>query len=259
MIPFLQDSTNQIVSEANLSSVLSHFNTELIFDIVDDNINNKFNNFQVMIPNIVGSYEVNFKQLLLDYPMGTLEINEVRNSTYYEIITMLCNRYNLTFNDVDIQDYFSPAFVLYQFLVSAFRNNIIALFANFIYKEKNNIYESLQLAQYRKHKDSNSIYNKKIYKNPKLAVIVSQIELVIDSICRFDFDFNTMLHYMTPDKNTIDYITSIVAPNVDFFKQFIVPVIQGPYRSTLLMDIRIAIQNQAQLNDVNLVDSNIES
>lgn len=255
MTPFLQDSTNQIVSEANLSNVLSHFNTELIFDMVEDNINNRFNNYQSVIPNIISAYEANFKQLLLEYPMGQQEINEVREETYMEIIDMLCNRYNLTYNYEGQHDVYSSAFTLYQFLVSAFRNNIVAFFANFIYKEKNNLYESLQLAQFRKNKDSNSIYNKKIYKNPKLAVIVSKIDYVIDSICRFDIDFLTMLKYMTPDKNIIDFINTIVAPNIDFFKQFVVPTIQGVNRSMIVMDIRIAIQNQAQLNEVNIVDN----
>lgn len=255
---FLQDSTNQIVSEANLSGILAHFNTELIFDIIEDNINNKFNTYQAISPNIINSYETNFKQLLIGYPFGNEEIQDVRDKTYYEIIEVLCNKYDLIFNK-DIQvDTYSAAFYLYQFLVSSFRNNIVSFFSNFIIKEKNYLYESLQLARFKKDKDSNSIYNKKVYKNPKVGIIISKIDLIVDSICVFDITFDALLRYMTPDKNIIDFILSIVSPNSDFFKDQIVSVMQSDsMRSILLMDIRIAIQNLSQINDVDLTGGQV--
>ena len=250
---FLQDSTMQIVSESNLSGLLAHFNTDLIFDIIETSIETKFDSYQSIIPNIINSYEQQFKDLSVGFPFGVEEINDVREKTYLEIITILCNKHDLTFNPETQADIYTTAMYLYQFLVSSFKNNIVAFFANFIVKEKNYLFESLQLAQFKKNKDSNSLYNKRIYKNQKVAGIISQIDYVIDSICRFDITFDALLRYMTPDKNIVDFLSSIVQANGDFFKDQIVSVLRSDsMRSMILMDIRIAVQKLSQINDVDI-------
>lgn len=252
MSNFLKNG-NLIISENQLSQLLGKFETDFIYQIIQDNINNKFGNYFSVIPNIVASFESNFKEMENAYPFGLEEINDVRDKTYVEIINILCRNYNIQFNsDIDTDSY-SAAYSLYKFLVSEFRQNIVYFFANFIYKERNNLYESLQLARFKKSKDSGTIYNKKVFKNQKIGIIITNLNYVLESIFNFDIPFEVYLNYCSANKNYNSYLQSIMLSRDDFFKDHIVKSLKenDNTRSILMMDIRIEIQKLSQINDIN--------
>lgn len=259
MNEILNSNLYDISTENEISTILSHFDSDYIFNIIKDNASKKFDYYQMNIPNIVAAFEQHFKQLKLIYysPEDIENIEYVRNETYREIIKILCDSYNLEFNtDIDIQDLYSSAFYLYDFLISNYKNYVVRFFTNFIIKEKNGLYESLNLSQFRKNKDSSTIYNKKMFKNPKIAIIASNLEYVIKNICVFDIPFNLILHNVYTDKHIIRFLESIVSSRGDFFKENYVSLLNTTARPILLTDIRLSLQDLFT-EDINFNINNI--
>jgi len=233
-----------ITTESEVAEILSHFNSEYILNVIRDNILRKHNFYPMNPPNIVMAYDTNFKILQNNYPEKSVDIENVRIETYKEIIDILCREYQLQFNDID-QDYYSTAFYLYNFLLSEFSSCLINFFANFIIKEKNSLYDSTGLVDMKKNKDTSTIYNKKIYKNTKLAIINANLEHVIDNICTYDISLNTVLSNIYFDKNIVRHIESVITPIYDFFKTSYVPIVQSEIKPLLLTNIRFQIQRMS--------------
>lgn len=233
-----------ISSEAELSNILSNFNEDMIYNIVQDNIDQRFNYYQLTLPNLVSSYEANFKNLLLTYPDNSQIINQTRNNVYANIINILCSNFKLSISIDEDSDLYSIAFILYKFLVSEYRLNVVNFFVNFISKEKNNIYDVLSLNDKKKNKDSSTAYNKKVFKNVKLAVITANLEYVMNNICILDISFEDLVNIIyTYDKNISKTILSIVVPNTNFFKDNIVPIINSNIAPIIMTDIRITLHS----------------
>lgn len=245
-----------ICTENEISVILSHFNPEYVFNIIRDNISQRFRYSQLRMPNIVVSFENYFKQLKTIYTDidQIREIEDTRISTYREIISILSNNFHFKFNYDEIQDYYSAAFYLYSFLVSDFSNNLITFFSNFILKERNNIYESFKLNDLKKNKDNSTIYNKKIYKNNKVAIINANLDFVIDNICVFDITMSDILNSIYADKSIVKFLETSILPIQDFFKTVYVPIIQSNLKPMILTDIRLNIQAQSMSEDINIMN-----
>lgn len=245
-----------ICTENEISVILSHFNPEYMFNIIRDNITQRFRYSQLRMPNIVASFESYFKQLKTVYTDldQIREIEDTRISTYREIISILSNEFQFKFNYDEIQDYYSAAFYLYSFLVSDFSNNLVMFFSNFILKERNNIYESFKLNDLKKNKDNSTIYNKKIYKNSKVAIINANLDFVIDNVCVFDINIIDILNSIYQDKSIVKFLETAMLPTQDFFKTIYVPVIQSHLKPMILTDIRLNIQAQSMSEDINILN-----
>lgn len=250
-------NTYNICTENEISVILSHFHPEYVFDIIRNNIANRFKYSQLSMPNIVGSFEQYFKQLKTTYVENQDAIKEIedkRLEIYREILSILCSEFRIRFNYNDIQDLYSAAYYMYSFLVSDFNNNLISFFTNFIIKERNGIYDSLNLAELKKNKDNSTIYMKKIYKNTKLAIINSNLDLVIDNICAYNIDLSILLNNIYADKNIVKFLECAIIPVDDFFKSIYIPVIQSPLKPMLLTDIRMDIQKQSLSEDIDILN-----
>lgn len=245
-----------IALEGEVSDILSHFNSDFVFDIIKDNINNRFNYFQLAMVNIPASFESRFKQAKLTYPENADQIESVRLDTYNQILKILSNSCSISVNYNNITDIYSAAYYLYDFFVSNFSNNLVTFFANYIVKEKNMLYDALHLAEYKKNKDSSTIYSKKLYKNSKLAIINANLDYVIDNICVFDMPFYTILNTIYQDKNIIKYLNDICIPVYDFFKYTYIPILQSQFRPMILTNIRLEIQRLSIDEDIDI--SNIK-
>lgn len=251
------NSTNSdyaITNNSELAYVLSKFNEDFIYNTVNESIQNKLRNYEVPLPNIVMSFEQMFKNTLNDFPGGEDPIWKVREDVYTNIIKILCDHYQLIFDDNDNYDLYSSAMYMYSLLVSEFQRNIVTFFVNYIIKEKSSIYEMLSLSEARKNKDSSTIYTKKVFKNPKLGVISANLEFVLDSICNsFDIGFDDYLEIIYPGEQKIfrDHLLSVLKPTNDFFKEYIGKSFYTPFRPILITSIRLGIQQYAISTDLN--------
>lgn len=246
------DSNNrelEITKIGELSTILNYYNDDFIFITVTESLNNRIRPYPVSLPNMVIAFENNFKLTLDTYPMGSERIFEVREGVYDQIICLLCDFYNIKFDDVDgMYDKYTSAMLMYSMLVSDFQSNVIAFFSNFIYNEKSSIYEMLELSDARKSKDSSTIYAKKVFRNPKLSVISANLESVILSIINtFDVQFETFVDsiYFGTNKAFGDHIKAVASPIGNFVKDYIGPIIMGEMGPVLITYIRLALQQYA--------------
>jgi len=249
------NNTYNINTENEVSIILSHFNSEFLFNVIKDNITRKTEYYQIGMPNIVAAYENRFKQLMSIYTseLDLQNIKQTREETYKEIIDILCREYNLQLNqNLDNEDYYSIAYYLYSFLVSDFKNNVVLFFTNYIMKEKNYLYDYLELNDLKRSKDTTTIYNKKTYKNSKIAIINANLEFVINSIFVFDIDMNTLLNCIYDNKNIVKFLENTIQPVHDFFKYHISGFMQSQFRPILITDIRLSIQKLSMSEDINI-------
>lgn len=246
-----------VISENQLTSILSHYSTEYVLSVVDNALESRFNpNAILRQPNVVAAWEQNFKQLLVDFdeaPDAKSQVMAVREATYKEIIEKICRTFSLNFTIDDNIDYYSAAYYLYDFFVANFNVNLITFFSNYIYKEKSGIYESLDLSMFRKNKDSSTIYGKKTYKDVKLAIISANIDYVVTHICGIDIALGDIFAVIYNQKDLLNYMLSLVSSSDDFFKNYYAQILQTPIKPILLTEIRMSIRALAMANnDVDL-------
>ena len=241
-----------IVSDNELASILNYFNDDYLLNIINYNLQNKFKPYNLPIPNLASSLEILYNTIKDNY--GPLEeLAQKRIYTYQSIISTICDQCNMDYNIEGI-DIYSAANIIYDLFITNFSNNIINFFTNYIVKERNALYNGLNLSLYKKNKDSTTLYSKKIfYKSNRLGIINANLELVLDSIKVFDIPFEDVISYIYP-KNVVSFILSIIKPKEDFYKTLFVPIIENPeYRSLLITSIRLNMQsNYADLQDLDI-------
>lgn len=254
-----------LTSEKDIAVLLSHFNSSYIFDVINNSISQIRQGMGLLSvpgPNVIAAFEQNFNYLKTAYPLDVDNTNAVRDQTYKEIIEMLCNAYNLEFDETQVSDYYSAAFYLYDFLVCNFNSYIVSFFSNIIRKEKNQIYEALGMDQFKNSKDISTIYNKKMYieKDNKLAIISSNLSYVIRNMLAFDynFDFLISMAYGSGMTNITDYIIRIVKPINDFYKIIYGSAINNQDAFPLFItSIRLDIQRNIETNTIENINTGI--
>lgn len=235
---YRNDQIYNMVAEGEVAELLSRFNNSYVMDVIDNSIKNRYAyNPTVSNPNIVNSYEINFKDMLNNYPTDSDSIMSIRNEVYLNIINKICNTFNIQYLG-DEPDCYIIAYNLYDLFVSGYARNIINFFARYIYFNRNVLYSNMGLDRYKKVKDSSSNYIRKVYDDPIVAIIIARIKEVIYYISGFDIDFYTFL-MMNYNKDMCDYIYQNVQPFGNIFKDEFCQVINNP---TILTEIRIAIQ-----------------
>ena len=208
-----------IAAEGELANVLSHYSYDFIYDTIETNIRMVANrNVNVLnMPNFVGAIEQDMAYIKARYHSEE-EVNGTRQEVYRTIIDILCREYHLIFNDVPGLDYYSVAFVLYDFLVANFNNYMTSFFTTYIYNESNSLYEALNLSAAKKNKDTSSIYAKKLYEDPKLATIASNLMTILYSMSAYDIPFEAIIRTVLISTGA-DILYVAVTPEGDFFKE----------------------------------------
>ena len=228
-----------------LAGILSQFSDDFIVDVVKDSINNRYRIYSLPSPNVVAAFESTFKQLTDGFSSNTSEIIETRKRVYVNIINVICDFYNLKFNDNDETDYYSAAYWLYDFLVSNFTERLKTFYSTFLIKEGGPIVSALGLANLRKENDVTIGYSKKLFKDPNLAMIHCDLEYVINQIETFNIDLWTILTCVYQDNpNLPGYINSLVTDYTSrFFKDFYQPfVTKSKDSADILTYIKLSLQ-----------------
>ena len=234
-----------IISNRELSSVLTYFSPEMVERVIDDNLEDRIRDRSPVIGNMVESYESNFKLAIDSYADINRELVEYRYNTYRMIISKLCRIHNLSVTFPENEDPYTLAFYVYDFLISRFQDNIIDFFFNYINQEKDNLYDRLSLEDLRKSKDSTSIYTKKIAKNGdvKMAIICANLHSVLYNMSGFDITLEDIFRYVyLGHPNVSNYLTERIADIGNFYQQYIAPVITGTDNQIIITHLRLLLQ-----------------
>ena len=194
-------------------------------DVVKRSIEKRFRPYDQKMPNVVYGFEQQFVSIFANFSSSNDDVAQKRQEVYVEIINILCAMHNFTFNA-----------------------NIITFFTNFLIAERNGIYQSLNLAEFRKN-DMALHYSKKIFKDEKLGMIHGCMSYVMDNIQSFDIDFYSVLNHVYADKSIARYIYGLVVDNTNFFKSFYMADVLNPRISA---DLQTLIKMNLQTCAANI-------
>ena len=228
-----------------LSGILSRFNDDYIFDVIKESLNNRFKVYSLPKPNVVAAFENNFKQITNGFASYTDEISNTRRRVYTDIINIICNFYNFTFNSNDETDYYSAAYSLYDFFVCSFTEYIKNFYVMFLIRERNSIYSAMDLGNIRKENEPTFGYSKQLFKDPKLAAIHCNLETVIYQMGTFDITLPTIIETACMSNPSIgNYISSLVNDTtgrffIDHYQRLI---FNSPDSTDILTYIKLYLQ-----------------
>lgn len=247
---YRNDQVYNMVAEGEVATLLAQFSNSYVMDVIDNSLRNRFvYNPTVSNPNIVNSYEINFKDMLARFPSDADNIMSVRYETYLTIINKICSAFNVQYVGNE-PDCFILAYNLYDLFVSGYARNIINFFARYIYANRESFYSSMNLERYKKVRDSSSNYIRKVYDEPTTAIIIARIKEVIYYMSGFDIDLYTFLS-LNYNRDMCDYLYQNIQPFGNIFKDEFCQVINNP---PMLTEIRVAIQ---KLMEADMMAKNI--
>ncbi len=253
-------------TENELAEILSHYNSDYVYSVLDTLMKKRFVEVPLIpMPNIVAAWEANFKSILATYGSeNQQEIIRVRNETYNEIIHMICKEFDLNFTIDDTVDPYSAAYHIFNFMVANFADNMATFFANFIYKERISLYESLNLGDLKKNKDSSTLYGKKLFKDIKLVVLNANIDMVVKEISSMDIPFyNIISNIYGANSELTKYYMTIISAGDEFFRKSYLPVLESDIRPEIMTSIRFKLQYIASshdqtTNNISIIEDNEE-
>lgn len=233
-----------INNEYNVAQLLAHFDSDYVLGAMEEKLETIDYTTSLEEVNIISAYEQNFKLMEEQFPGDSQNIKMVREQVYRQIIDILCDKFNLRFNNTDEYiDLYSAAYYLYDFTVSKRNINMVAFFTAFIINNKDTLYDALNLDSYRKNKDSATIYNKHIYTDHKYSMISANIELVLDYISTFDVSLMNIFQSVYVNKDIIQFLDNTIADNGNFFKDFYYSMVKNPNLAPrIITDIRLRLQ-----------------
>ena len=235
----------EINNEYNVTDILAHFDSNYILNIIEDKLENiSFATSQIE-PNIVVSFENNFKNMNDRFPGDSQNIRNIREQVYRDIIRILTNKFNLQFNMSDENiDLYTAAYYLYDFLMSHRNNIMVNFFTAFIINNKESLCTTLNIEEFRKGKDSAAAYSKRVYQDNKFAIISANMPAIINYISTLDITLLNIFQSTYKDIKLVQFLDNAFADKGNFFKDYYCSILNKPEELPIIItNIRLALQS----------------
>lgn len=234
-----------VTGEYDLAEMLEHFDTPYTMDLIEDKLSNIDYASVRPEPNIVAAYESTFKGMMINFPGDANNIQAIRRNAYLDIISVLCKRFNLRFNeDDDNIDPFTAAFYLYDFLIVNRGNYIVNFFTSFIINNKDSFMGFLNIDDYHKAKTAAADYSRRMYADPVYGVISSNISKVINHIMELDISLFNIFSSIYTNQETLQFLGNAIGDCGNFFKDVYCEVINTPEVAPIIItNIRLKLQS----------------
>ena len=234
----------EISNEFNITEMLERFDSNYIFDIINDKLDNI--DYTAVLPdsNVIISFEENFKMMNDNYPGDSANIKLIRAQVYMDVINILCNRFNLRFNDLDENiDLYTAAYYLYDFLVCNRNNIMVTFFTSFIINNKESLSRFLNLEDYKKSKDSASAYGKRMYDDNQYGIISANMVKVLNHIATLDISLVNIFQSVYSSPEVVAFLDNAVADMGNFFKDHYCEILNQPeILPIIITNIRLSLQ-----------------
>jgi len=246
---------SNIDTDYGIGTILSRFDSEYITNLIQTSIEQKFRPFSEPMPNMVAVLSRQFKGVLDNSPDYKEQVQKVEVETYQEIIQMICNYYNLSF-DRDADDLYGDnirtlAYIMYDIFVARFTEYLIGFFVSYINRNSDFIYSYLYNDPDAKKARENSNVAQRMYTNPKFSLIHANLNRVIINMASYDIPFGELLKYLT-DYNTAAKISQYITDQNDIYKyHFASYVLNQDTMSGILTSVKLALQSET-ISNVNV-------
>lgn len=232
----------ELANEHQLSEILANFSSDYIYDVISDQISKRYEFAIIPKPNIVNTFKSNFDNIRANFPMDVENTNAVEEDTYRNIIDIICNSCNISFDTTTDDNIYLAAATLYDFLVCSFNKHMVDFVIGLIIKEQDSIYSALELEESKKNKDSSTIYNRKTMENTKLAVINANLPQVLQYVATLDINMTDLLQscYQQP---MVDLIVNNFGENINIYNDFMKVILSNEnFLPEYITEIRLRIQ-----------------
>ena len=239
----INDKLYELQANNQLSVILSQFDATFGLNIIEDTMEQRLNSFDIMpSPNIVLSFEDNFKLLYNNYPNEHNNIDDSRQEVYREIIKLICSKFNLEFDEQQGVDIYLIAYYLYDFFVSRFNNYLVTFYTSYIEKEKDYLYGIFKLGENRKPKESSKNTAKYNYSDETLAVIANNITEVLSGMRYLSIPDHVVYEIIYNNINIIELISTNIYPRTPLFAIFNSILFNEQLYPTIITHIRMNLQ-----------------
>ena len=240
-----------ISNEYNITEILAHFDSDYIISTIEDKLQEINFASSLIQPNIIASFEENFKLMKDQFPGDESNINAVRIRVYTEIIQILCDKFNLQFNTIDDTiDLYTAAFYAYDFLVCNRNSIMVNFFVSFIINNKDSLYSALNLDAVKKNKDSSLMYGKKVYADQKFVLISANIEKAIKYISTLDIRLINIFQSTYVNMEVVSFLDNAFADRGNFFNTYYCSIINKPEDLPIVIT-NIRLQLQRMVGNIN--------
>lgn len=249
-------SYNAIDTDAALAVILSNFESDYINNIVSDSLSRKFIPFSAPMPNLVDILERQFDAILVQSPDYREEVLACRRRTYFEILQLICNHYDLkmSFETDQIEDveFYGIVRTMYETFVSSFTTYMINFFTSYIVQNADSIVA--YLAQ-----DPDAIKPKEgtvdslLYIDPKYILIHANMNRIIMNMTSYDIPMNQLFDYLfTPTVSA--RLANLFVDTGDIYKYHFASYVLDPTTGAgVLTNVKLNLQSitlQAKKNIV---------
>jgi hypothetical protein len=241
---------NNIDTDAGIGTILSNFDSDYINHIIDDSLQIKFRPFDTNMPNIPDVLDRNFNAILDHAPDYIDQVKQVRRDTYVEIISKICNYYNLTFgedfNNINDIELYGICRVMYDIFISGFTQHTIDFFVMYIIQNAQSIasYLNANKEETPKPQKENNVYGNENYIDPIFITIHANINTVVYNMAGYDIPLNILLGYFT-DPNTAARLNSLLIDNGDIYKNHYASLIlDNRSFAGILTNIKLSLQTR---------------
>jgi len=244
-----------ITNEYNMSEIIAHFDSNMMFDIINDKLNSLNYVSTLEEPNMVASFEDQFKLMQEQYPGDSQNIRMIREQIYREIIDILCNKFNLAFNNQDETiDIFTTAYYLYDFLISNRNYIMINFYTAFIINNKDSLYNAINLEVPKTGRDISSNYAKRIYNDNKYILLAANMHRVLDHIATLDISLLNIFQSTYIDYKVVQFLDNAIADRGNFFKDIYCNILNSPEMLPIIItNIKLQLQKTAgSLTDTDM-------
>ena len=248
MLDFLMnDKEYEIQANGQVATILSHFNSDYVMDVVRNTLSEQFNHFDtVPKPNIAESFETYFKELLRTYPTDETNILETRHQTYTDIRDIICRQFALGFVNEDDVDMYSITTLLYDFFVAKFNFYMVNFYCRYIAAEKSALFMNMGLEKASKEDNSSMNYARHAFgDDEELAAVIANLPVVLGALKSIDVPDRYV--YQTAYGNNqllIDLIDSHIQPTTSIYNIYNSILFNPTLYPIIVTQIRLKIQMQ---------------
>lgn len=249
-------SYNAIDTDAALAVILSNFDSDYINSIVSDSLARKFIPFSAPMPNLVDILARQFDAILVQSPDYRDEVLACRRQTYFEILQLICNHYNLKMSfEVDqIEDveFYGIVRTMYETFVSSFTTYMIDFFTSYVVQNADSIVAYLSQDPNAKKPKEGTIDSSQFI-DPKYILIHANMNQIIINMASYDIPMAQLFGYLfTP--TVASRLTNLFVDTGDIYKNHFASYVLDPATEAgVLTNVKLNLQSitlQAKKNIV---------
>lgn len=253
------DMAYDLEAAGEVSSILSNFSTDFIFDSIDTIMEKNKELFDLRYnQNFVDELELSFKEALDRFPSQQEDIQRVRNQSYQEIIKRISQNTGVQIiyepSGTDLRYLASAVFDLF---VANYHNYVFNFLYNFIMEQKEAIYSDMKLEKSKRVRDVSTIYNKEMFDDQHLAIINANLVKVLTMISAMDLPTNEVLRLMAKGSYNSQRVYDTIRfldPNIDLFHLMVYPVLTNENTFPSLVSLlNVEIQKSNSIQDKSLI------